>query len=64
MSTTSEKEVINLTYITRNNGPSTLICINETRREISRQLQTRACVHLQTHDHGHSYIEWNNSDWL
>jgi hypothetical protein len=61
--TTTEEE-IDLTDITRNNSMPTLISITKARREISRQLQTRVCADLQTHDHGHSYIVWSNSDWL
>ena len=63
MSKTIEEE-IDLTDITRNNSPPTLISITKARREISRQLQTRVCADPQTHDHGHSYIVWSNSDWL
>jgi hypothetical protein len=57
-------EEIDLSDITRNNSPLTLISITKARREISRQLQTRICADPYTHDHGHSYIVWNNSDWL
>jgi len=63
MTTTNEEE-IDLTDITRNNSTPTLISITKARREISRQLQTRVCADPQTQDHGHSYIVWNNSDWL
>ena len=63
MTTTNEEE-IDLTDITRNNSTPTLISITTARREISRQLQSRVCADPQTHDHGHSYIVWNNSDWL
>jgi hypothetical protein len=55
---------IDLTDITRNIGPSTLISITKARREIRRQLQTRVCADPHTHDHGHSYLVWNNTDWL
>ncbi|OEU15577.1 hypothetical protein FRACYDRAFT_240270 [Fragilariopsis cylindrus CCMP1102] len=59
------EEAIDLTDITRNNDSQpTLISITQARREISRQLQTRVCADPQTQDHGHSYIVWNNSDWL
>jgi predicted component of type VI protein secretion system len=58
------EEEIDLTDITRNNSPPTLISITKARREISRQLQTRVCADPQTHDHGHSYIVWSNSGWL
>jgi hypothetical protein len=57
-------EEIDLTDITRNNSPPTLISITKARREISQQLQTRVCADPQTYGHGHSYIVWNNSDWL
>ncbi|OEU06232.1 hypothetical protein FRACYDRAFT_255587 [Fragilariopsis cylindrus CCMP1102] len=57
-------ETIDLTDITRNDSPPTLISITKARREISRQLQTRVCADPQTQDHGHSYIVWSNSDWL
>jgi hypothetical protein len=57
-------EEIDLTDNTHNNSPPTLISITKARREISRQLQTRVCAHPQTHDHGHSYIVWDNTDWL
>jgi hypothetical protein len=60
--TTTEEE-INLTEITRNNNTPNLISITKARREISQQLQTRVCADPQTHDHGHSYIVWSNSDW-
>jgi hypothetical protein len=63
MSQTADEE-IDLTDITRNNSQPTLISITKARREISRQLQTRVCAGPHTHDHGHSYIVWNNSDWL
>jgi hypothetical protein len=63
MSKTVEEE-IDLTDITRNTGTPTLISITKARREISRQLQSRVCVDPQTHNHGHSYIVWSNSDWL
>ena len=62
--TSIKEEEVDLTDITRNNGPPNLISITKARREISRQLQTRTCADPQTHDHGHSYIVWNNSDWL
>jgi hypothetical protein len=62
--TTHEEEEIDLTDITRNNSPPTLISITKARREISRQLQSRVCANSQTHDHGHSYPVWSNSDWL
>jgi hypothetical protein len=43
----------------------TLISITKARREISRQLQSRVCAtDPQTHEHGHSYLVWNKSDWL
>ena len=59
------EEEIDLTDITCNNSPPTLISITKARREISQQLQTRVvCADPQTHDHGHSYIVWDNSDWL
>jgi hypothetical protein len=58
------EEEIDLTDITHNNTTPTLISITKARREISRQLQTRVCANPQTHDHGHSYIVWSNSDWL
>jgi hypothetical protein len=58
------EEEIGLTNITHNNSTLTLISITKARREISRQLQTRVCANPQTHDHGHSYIVWSNSDWL
>jgi hypothetical protein len=61
--TTTEEE-IDLTDIACNNSTPTLISITKGRREISRQLQTRVCADPQTHDHGHSYIVWSNSDWL
>ena len=61
----NEEEAIDLTDITRNNDSQpTLTSITQARREISRQLQTRVCADPQTQDHGHSYIVWNNSDWL
>jgi hypothetical protein len=63
MSQTVDEE-INLTDITCNNSPPALISITKARREISKQLQTRVCADPHTHDHGHSYIVWNNSDWL
>jgi hypothetical protein len=63
MSQTVDEE-IDLTDITRNNSQPTLISITKARREISRQLQTRVWADPHTHDHGHSYIVWNNSDWL
>ena len=63
MSKTVEEEV-DLSDITRNTSPPNLISITKARREISRQLQTRVCVDPQTHDHGHSYIVWSNSEWL
>jgi hypothetical protein len=63
MSQTVDRE-IDLTYITHNNSPPTLISITKARREISQQLQTRVCADPHTHDHGHSYIVWNNSNWL
>jgi hypothetical protein len=63
MSKTVDEE-IDLTDITRNNSTPTLISITKARREISRQLQSRVCAGPQTHDHGHSYIVWSNSDWL
>jgi hypothetical protein len=62
--TTEKEEEIDLTDITRNNSPPTLLSITKARREISQQLQTRVCADPQTHDDGHSYIVWNNSDWL
>ena len=61
---TTKEEAVDLTDITRNDGQPTLISITTARREISRQLQTRVCADPQTQDHGHSYIVWNNSDWL
>ena len=61
---TTIEEEIDLTYITRNGGPPTLISITKARRGICRQLQTRVCANPHTHDHGHSYLVWNNSDWL
>jgi hypothetical protein len=64
MSSTTKEEEIDLTDITRNDGPPTLISITKARREISRQLQTRVCADPHTHDHGHSYLVWNNNDWL
>jgi hypothetical protein len=63
MSKTVDEE-IDLTDVTRNNSPLTLISITKARREISRQLQTRVCADPQTHDHGHSYIVWGNTVWL
>jgi hypothetical protein len=63
MTKTVEEEIA-LTYITRNTSSPTLISITTARREISRQLQSRVCADPQTHDHGHSYIVWSNSDWL
>ena len=60
----SIEEEVDLSDITRNNSPPTLLSITKARREISRQLQTRVCADPQTHDHGHSYIVWSNSDWL
>jgi hypothetical protein len=63
MSQTVDEE-IDLTDITRNNSPPTLISITKARREISRQLQTRVCADPHTHDHGHSYIVWSNNDLL
>jgi hypothetical protein len=62
MSTTEEE--IDLIDITRNNSMPALISITKASREISRQLQSRVCADLQTHDHGHSYIVWSNIDWL
>jgi hypothetical protein len=62
--TTDKEEEIDLTDIPHNNSPPTLLSITKARKEISRQLQTRVCADPQTHDHGHSYIVWNNSDWL
>jgi hypothetical protein len=38
--------------------------ITKARREVSRQLQLRVFADPPTHDHGHSYILWSNSDWL
>jgi len=64
MTSTTLDEEIDLTGITRNDGHPTLISITKARREISRQLQTRVCADPQTHDHGHSYIVWGNTDWL
>jgi hypothetical protein len=64
MTTTTKEEEIDLTDITRNNSQPTLISITKARREISRQLQTRVCADPHTHDHGHSYLVWSNSDWL
>jgi hypothetical protein len=61
--TTTEEEIDPID-ITRNNSTPTLISITKARREISRQLQSRVCADPQTHDHGHSYIVWSNSDWL
>jgi hypothetical protein len=61
---TTIEEEIDLTYITRNGGPPTLISITKARRGICRHLQTRVCADPHTHDHGHSYLVWNNSDWL
>jgi hypothetical protein len=61
--TTTEEE-IDLTEISRNTATPNLISITKVRREISRQLQTRVSADPQTHDHGHSYIVWSNSDWL
>jgi hypothetical protein len=58
-----EKE-IDLTDITHNTSSPTLISITKARRESSRQLQSRVCADPQTHDHGHSYIVWSNSNWL
>ena len=58
------EEEIDLTDITRNDSPPTLISITKARREISRQLQTRVCADPQTQDHGHAYIVWSNSKWL
>ncbi|MGK3752532.1 MAG: hypothetical protein ACI8RD_004836, partial [Bacillariaceae sp.] len=43
-SMTTIEEEIDLTDITRNDGPPTLISITKARREISRQLQTRVCA--------------------
>jgi hypothetical protein len=62
--TKAVEEEIDLTDITRNTSSPTLLSITTARREISRQLQSRVCADLQTHDHGHSYIVWSNSDWL
>jgi hypothetical protein len=61
--TTTEEE-IDLTDITRNNSTPTHISITKARREISRQLQLMVCVDPHTHDHGHSYIVWSNSEWI
>jgi hypothetical protein len=64
MSKTVEEE-IDLTDITRNTSSTpTLISSTKARREISRQLQSRVCADPHTHDHGHSYLVWSNSDWL
>jgi hypothetical protein len=63
MSKTVDEE-INLTDIPHNNSMPALISITKARREISRQLQSRVCADPHTHDHGHSYIVWINSDWL
>ena len=58
------EEEIDLTTITCNVIQPTLLSINRARREISRQLQTRVCADPATHDHGHSYIVWDEADWL
>jgi hypothetical protein len=57
-------KAIDLMDITHIDSQPTLISITKARREISRQLQTRVCADPQTHDHGHSYIVWSNSEWL
>ncbi|OEU18651.1 hypothetical protein FRACYDRAFT_236930 [Fragilariopsis cylindrus CCMP1102] len=57
------EEEIDLTAITRNAIQPTLLSINRARREISRQLQTRVCADPATHDHGHSYIVWDATEW-
>ena len=58
------EEEIDLTTITCNIIQPTLLSINRARREISRQLQTRVSADPETHDHGHSYIVWDDADWL
>ena len=58
------EEEIDLTTITCNIIQPTLLSINRARREISRQLQTRVCTDPETHDHSHSYIVWDDVDWL
>ena len=58
------EEAIDLTTITSNAIKPTLLSITRARREISRQLQTRVCADPETHDHGHSYIVWDDDDWL
>jgi hypothetical protein len=63
MSKTVDEE-IDLTDINRNNSKPTLISINKARREISRQLQPCVCADPHTHDHGHSYIVWSDSEWI
>jgi hypothetical protein len=58
------EEEIDLTTITCNIIQPTLLSITRARREISKQLQTRVCADPRTHDHGHSYIVWDDVDWL
>ena len=76
MTKTTREEAINLTdvtrNVTRNNSSRTLIFgIPKERREMSWQFQTRVCAGPHTnghgpqiHDHGHSSIVWNKTDWL
>ncbi|OEU17503.1 hypothetical protein FRACYDRAFT_237920 [Fragilariopsis cylindrus CCMP1102] len=58
------EDEIDLTTITCNIITPTLLSITRARREISKQLQTRVCADPRTHDHGHSYIVWDDVDWL
>jgi uncharacterized protein (DUF2252 family) len=61
---TAKEEEIDLTDITRNNSQPTLISITKTRREVSRQLQSRVCADPETKEHGQSYLVVEEADWL